>query len=99
MKKKTKVLLVCLSLTTLVACGDTKEQEGIETPFGTMYFGLRPENEAYLGLKPETLDDLQEHRDKFEEENQDNTFKRDIGLAMMDKAIQLIEENGWYVEE
>ncbi len=99
MMKKTKLLLVCLCLCTLVACGDSKEQGGIETPFGTMYFGLKPDNEGYLGLKPETLEDLQEQRDKFEEENQNKSFRRDIGLAMMDKTIELAEENGWYAEE
>lgn len=94
MKKKIKILLIFITLITLVGCDDGLIKDGFETPMGTLYLGLKPESKGYLGLKPETLDDLQEHRDKFEEENQNNTFRRDIGLAMMDKVIEIIKEKG-----
>lgn len=104
MKNKLFIFILLLGSFSLTGCGERVEiVDGtiriIPATNSRLYLGLNTDNEFYWGLKPETLEDLQEHRDKFAEEHKDNAISLNVGLAIIDSTIDIVEKNGWYVTE
>lgn len=100
MRKISFIFVLLLSTCLLTGCGsrtiEITEDGVIITPAtnSRAYLSFKPNSGFYWGFKPETLEDLQEHRDKFAEEYKDEPLSRDFGLAIIDKAIEIVEKKG-----